>query len=87
MLEEYGTKSWHREACRVRVDAMKLAAGSIERLHYEIEGAKCDYRDIIAAAEYPSYGRRVHGPGQLPPGEVQRIIDADWKQYQDWFRR
>jgi hypothetical protein len=67
--------------------ALKLAAGSIERLRYEMEGAKCDYRDLLAAAEYPGYFKRVPGPGRSPVDEEQRIIDADWKQYQDWFAR
>jgi hypothetical protein len=85
MLDEYGRESWHRETHRVRVAALKLAAGSMERLRYEIEGAKCDYRDVLAAAEYPGYFRRVPGPGKLPVEEEQRIIDADWKQYHDWL--
>jgi hypothetical protein len=87
MLDEYGKESWHRETHRVRVAALKLSAGSIERLRYEINGAKCDYRDVLAAAEYPEYLRRVPGPGQLPVDEEQRIVDADWKQYRDWFTR
>ena len=87
MLDEYGSATWQREAHRVRVTALKLAAGSVERIRSEIEGAKCDYRDILAAAEYPGYFRRVPGPGKLPTDEEQRIIDADWRQYRDWFTR
>jgi len=87
MLDEFGKEEWHRETHRVRLAALKLAAGRIERLRTEVEGAKCDYRDVLAAAEYPGYFRRVPGPGKLPAAEVQRIIDADWKQYQEWFRR
>jgi hypothetical protein len=87
MLSEYGDAAWQREAHRVRVAALKLAAGSVERLRSEIEDAKCDYRDILAAAEYPDYFRRVPGPGKISTDEEQRIIDADWRQYQDWFTR
>ena len=87
MLDEYGRETWQGEPHRVRVAALKLAAGSIERLRYEIEGAKRDYRDVLAAAEYPGYFRRVPGPGQVPADEEQRIIYADWKQYEDWFTR
>lgn len=87
MLDEYGTVRWQREAQRVRVAALKLAAGSVDRLRSEIDGAKCDYRDILAAAEYPGYFRRVPGPGKLPTEDEQRIIDADWRQYQDWLTR
>ena len=87
MLGEYGTESWQREPHRVRLAALKLAAGSIERLRSEIEGAKCDYRDALAYAEYPGYFKRVPRSGELPPKEEQRLIDADWKQYQDWLTR
>ena len=87
MLNEYGTATWQRDPHRVRIAILKLAAGNTERLRYEIEGAKCDYRDILAAAEYPDYIRRVPGPGILSAQEEQRIIDADWKQYQDWLLR
>jgi hypothetical protein len=88
MLSEYGAdESWQREADRVRLAALKLAAGSMERLRYEIEGAKSDYRDVLGPAEYPGYSKRVGGRKKLPPEEEQRIIDADWKQYQDWLMR
>ena len=87
MLNEYGTESSQREPDRVRLAALKLAAGSVERLHYEIEGAKSDYRDVLAPAEYPGYCKRVRRAGELPSDEEQRIIDADWKQYQDWLTR
>jgi hypothetical protein len=87
MLAEYGTDAWHREPHRVRLAALKLAAGRLDRLRREIESAKCDYRDVLAPAEYPAYEKRVPGPGALPPGEVQRIIDTDWQQYQEWLSR
>ena len=88
ILEAYGRERWHREVPRVRVAALKLAAGSVERLRHEVERAKDDYRDELAYAEYPGYFQRVpRGPGQLPADEAQRVIDADWKQYQDWFTR
>ena len=54
MLNEHGTESWHREPHRVRPATLKLAAGSLGRLRYYIEGAKCDYRDVLATAFYPS---------------------------------
>ena len=87
MLDEYGKESWQREAHRVRLAALKLAAGNVEKLRYEIEGAKCDYRDVLAAAEYPSYMKRMSPSAALPTEEERRIIDADWKQYQDWLTR
>jgi hypothetical protein len=46
ILREYGTESWQREPHRVRL-AVKLAAGNIERLRFQIETAKGDYRDVL----------------------------------------
>ncbi|HZN53815.1 MAG TPA: hypothetical protein VFB67_00705 [Candidatus Polarisedimenticolaceae bacterium] len=85
MLDEYGPEDWHREPDRVRLAVLKLASGSFERLRYEIEGAKRDYRDVLSPAEYPGYGKRMFK--KLAPDEERRIIDADWKQYQDWLTR
>src|SRR4051812_23774730 len=85
MLDDYGRETWQREPHRVRLAALKLAAGSVKRLRSQIEGAKCDYRDVLVAAEYPGYWKRVARSGALPPEEERRIIDADWEQYQDWL--
>ena len=87
MLNEYGRDVSQLEPFRVRLAVLKLAAGNIERLRYEIEGAKCDYRDVLGPAEYPGYCKRVRRSGDLPPNEEQRIIDSDWSQYQDWLTR
>ena len=87
ILAEYGGEEWHREQDRVRLAVLKLAAGSMERLRYQIEGAKGDYRDVLGPAEYPGYRKRRPASGAVAPEEEQRIIDADWKQYQDWLNR
>ena len=71
------------EPHRVRLDALKLAAGDVARLERTVQLASTDYRDVIAQAEYPSYMVFVPGPSQS--AEAQ-IIDADWKQYQKWLR-
>ena len=86
-LREYGTQSWQRDPDRVRLAALKLAAGNVARLRDQIESAKYDYRDVLAAAEYPGYCQRVFWPGLLSPQEEQQVIEADWKQYQDWLAR
>ena len=87
MLDEYGKEDWQREPHRVRLAALKLAAGDIKRLRYEIEGAKRDYRDVLGPAEYPGYAKHMFHIDKLAQDEQQRIIDADWKQYQDWLTR
>lgn len=87
LLDEYGTESWQREPDRVRLAVLKLAAGSLERLRYQIEQAKCEYRDVLGAAEYPRYTKVWFRIDKLPPDERLRVIEADWRQYQDWFTR
>jgi hypothetical protein len=87
MLEEYGTEEWQRETHRVRLAVLKLAAGDLGRLRYELEGAKRDYRDVLGPAEYPGYTRRMFRIDKLPQEEQERIIDADWKQYEEWLTR
>jgi len=87
VLDEYGGESWHRERERVQMAILKLAGGDGERLRHYVKSAWEDYRDVLAWAEYPGYAREVPGPGALPPEETQRIIAADWAQYQAWLRR
>lgn len=65
-----------------------LQLGSVERLQSAIEMARQDYRDVLASAEYPDYSRLIGLAGDKhSPLEVQRIIDTDWKQYNDWLVR
>ena len=87
MLDEYGAEDGQTEPHRVRLAALKLAAGDLQRLRYEIEGAKRDYRDVLGPAEYPGYSNRMFRIEELPQDEQQRIIDADWEQYRDWLAR
>ncbi|MDX1439453.1 MAG: hypothetical protein R3284_06075 [Rubricoccaceae bacterium] len=87
ILRKYGTEDWHRETDRVRLAALKLASGNIDRLCSTIETAKCDYRDVLAPAQYSEYSRIVGPSEAVSPAEWERIIDADWKQYVEWLAR
>jgi len=87
ILDEYGTEEWHRERDRVQLAVLKLAGGSEEKLRREIEGAKCDFRDVLAPAEYPAYTKKMFRIDKLPGEEQRRIIDWDWKQYTEWLKR
>jgi len=42
---------------------------------------------VLGPAEYPGYTKRMFRIGELAQDEQQRIIDADWRQYQDWLTR
>ena len=78
ILKELGT-------ARVQLAALKLANGSVEKLRSNIESAKRDYRDILGHAEYPAYMKK--GFGELPADERLRIIDDDWRQYNEWLKK
>jgi hypothetical protein len=87
VLAEYGGETWHRELHRLQLAVLKLAAGSLEGLRREIEAAKCDYRDVLSYAEFPAYMNKTFRISQLPADEQRKIIDADWRQYETWFKR
>ncbi len=84
LLERYGDESRHREVDRVRLAVLKLAAGNLERLAEQVENAAGDYRDAIGPAEYPRY--LACYDQSLKDDEKQRIVDADWRQYQQWLQ-
>jgi hypothetical protein len=88
VLNEYGTERWEREQPRVRAAALKLASGNFDKLKQAMGTAKSDYRDVLAAAEYPEYSR-VWGLGmtELSRKEKQRIFNEDWAQYELWLHR
>lgn len=68
------------ESYRVYAAALKEGQGCIERLSEMIDLANCDYREVLAAAEYPAQMKEglfgYHSP---------ETILADEKQYYDWF--
>lgn len=85
ILREYGTEDWEGEPVRVRLAVLRLAAGDLEHLRYEMDRAKRDYRDVLASAEYPGYAQcKVK---ELSPEDRKRIIDTDWRQYQQWLKQ
>ena len=84
LLERYGVESYEREPERVRLAALKLAGGDVEALHRHVETAKTDYRDVLAAAEYPGHSRRVTWEER---GEEEAVFRSDAQQYQDWLGR
>ena len=87
VLNSYGTEQWQRGVNRVRLAVLKLADGNLQVLRREIDAAKSDYRDVLALAEYPEYMQKVSPSANLGEVERERIIRADWKQYQYWLNR
>ena len=87
ILSEYGAEEWQRERHRVRLAVLKLASGNMDALRSHIETAKCDYRDVLAYAEYPGYMKLVPPSGKTAEQRRQDIIRSDWDQYRSWLNR
>ena len=83
VLAQYGTQPHEREEIRVRVAALKLSEGSLERLRDLIAHARRDYRDVLGWAEYPEEMRSL--TWRLPRAEQVRIRAADRGQYLAWL--
>jgi hypothetical protein len=94
ILSGYGRESWQCGEDRVRLAALKLAAGDLGRLRAEIERATLDYHGVIAGAEYPGFTMKVGSCG-LPTDDVhcehaahaKAVIKEDWRQYREWLER
>lgn len=87
ILNRYGVETREQASSRVRLAALKLADGNLDSLAKHIDTAKRDYRDVLVAAEYPGYAKVGFRMRELSKKERQRIVDADWNQYEDWLRR
>lgn len=87
LLKELGTENQDHGTARIQLAALKLANGSVEKLRSNIELAKTDYRDVLAPAEFPEYLKKGFRIRELPPDEQRRIIDDDWRQYNEWLRK
>ena len=86
ILERYGTEDWQLEVVRVRLAILKVAGRDIVRLQSAADRAQVDYRDLLAPAEYPGYSRLSYQEvNDLPPDDQKRLIESDWKQYEDWL--
>ena len=87
ILNDYGTEGGQHSISRVRLAVLKIADGDLQALGREINVAKRDYRDVLAYAEYPEYMQKVSPSAEPAEVERERIIRADWKQYQFWLNR
>ena len=87
ILNEYGAEEWQRSVNRVRLAVLKLAREDLQALRREIDVAKSDYRDVLAYAEYPEYMQKFSPSAEIAQAERERIIRADWSQYQAWLNK
>jgi hypothetical protein len=75
------------EPHRVQLAALKMANGNLHQLREWIASANLDFRDVLAAAEYPqafSTSATLHA---LSPTAQREIYEADWRQYHTWLQR
>lgn len=87
ILATYGAESWHPEPQRVRCAALKLADGDLDALRAQIVAACTDFRDVLAAAEYPIYWQRDMEGTLVTDADEREAFAADWRQYQEWLTR
>lgn len=85
MLQEYASDSGQPH--RVHLAALKLSGGNLDELRGWIEAARTDFRDVLAAAEYPSAFTTGNARDSMPADAREEIYDADWQQYQTWLQR
>ncbi len=88
VLREYSERRFPKECPRVQLAALKLAKGNLKRLRLHLEDAHRDYRDVLAAAEYPEYMMvPASWMSQLSRKEQLRIVNSDWDQYSKWLQK
>lgn len=63
---------------RVRLAVVKLSDGSWDRFLESVDLAQKDWRDVLAAAEYP---RQIRIQGPAPAA----VIAADLSEYESWL--
>jgi hypothetical protein len=72
----------------VRAAIIKMAAGDYDQIPELISSASQDPRDVLSAAEYPNYSKKTQRNSvRLSESEKQALYDADWHQYDEWFRK
>jgi hypothetical protein len=90
ILDGYGAEEWQRRGGtdRVLLAILKLSDGDVNRLRELKRTASIDFRDVLAPAEYPGFWAiGFVGVAKLSCEEKKRLIEDDWKQYQDWLNR
>jgi hypothetical protein len=76
-----------REKPRVVMACLKVANGHFETLKGELANAGGWWREIISAAEYPNYTKKMFRIDRLSVEEQGRIIEKDRDQYLAWLKR
>ncbi|MEL6894204.1 MAG: hypothetical protein AAFP84_21615 [Actinomycetota bacterium] len=67
---------------RVSAAVIKLSGGDLDALRSAVDTAVADWRDVLAAAEYPRY---MQLPDDPTPAERATAIEADGAAYRAWL--
>ena len=72
---------------RVWASVLRLSAGDPERLRHLVALALNDYRDILAAGEYPSFCEKIGFNTEVDSKhELEAAWQADWESYRRWLQ-
>jgi hypothetical protein len=86
ILDDYGAEPYQREKERVQLAALKISNGDLERLREAMKIARTDYRDVLAAAEYPNEFRAgMASPDPPAEADLSRARHEDARQYRAWL--
>ena len=86
VLDRYGTQPHEKEIPRVHLALLKLSNGRMDVLRSDVEVAKTDYRDILAAAEFPAeMALRPFWADRSNATEIARARREDRQQYREWL--
>ncbi len=85
LLERYGSEDWHREVERVRLAVLRLGGGDLMAMARHLDEANRDYRDVLAAAEYPRV-LRLGSPTDPASAVYREAVEADADDYLAWVR-
>lgn len=88
VLDRYGTQPHEKEIPRVQLALLKLSNGRMDVLLRNTEAARTDYRDVLAAAEFPAeMALRPVWTDGLNAAEIARARAEDRQQYREWLDR
>ena len=80
LLEDYQGN----ETARVRLGILKASRGDLAQIERLLHLAKCDWRDLLVAAEYPlSFGNL--GLQESDPQRYARLLEQEQKDYDQWL--
>jgi hypothetical protein len=96
ILDQYGVESYEKGRARVQLAILKVfqegttgqesGEQKLERLRGLVRAAKCDYRDVLAWAEYPEQIKMGFiEMKKLTPQEGKALRKRDREQYLRWL--